>query len=74
MTKNERLSCIQTCTAVVIAAEQEREDHGERAAEIYIAGLMRGVAEYAIARLGRRRAYDLFQWSADGIVEGELPK
>jgi hypothetical protein len=74
MTKSEHLSCIQTCTAVVINAEQEREDHGERAAELYIAGLMRGAAEYAIARMGRRRAYDLFQWSADGIIEGELPK
>lgn len=74
MTENERQSCIQTCTAVVIQAEQEREDYGERAAELYIAGLMKGAKEYAVARMGRRRAYDLFQWTADGIIDGELPK
>ena len=49
-----------------------RKQHGEKGADIYALGLMRGVIEDAVAIYGRAETFEVLQRLADRVIEPEL--
>ena len=57
--------------AAIIDVEK---DYGSTEALRYVAGLLDGISEYLIVKVGRREAYTVLSSNADAIITPELPQ